>query len=97
MLAERRRQHERRPRAARTGSDRRLDEFEAVLAAAKLNVDEDHVHRKPGQDLACLADAGDRADYFGELGRLDELHQVVASRPFVLEHQRAQAGHEGPP
>src|SRR5438128_11847441 len=54
-------QHERRSRALWVRGDRRLDEVETALAAAKLNVDEDDVHRESGQRLARLTDAGDRS------------------------------------
>ena len=48
MLAVGGRQHERRTRALGVRGDRRLDEIETALAAAKLNVDEDDVYREPG-------------------------------------------------
>src|SRR6266849_544009 len=103
MLAEGGGQHEQGARDAvprvpvgrRVGRrSQRLDELEAILSARELHVDEDHVDRERRQHFPRLSGAGDRADHLGQLRRLDEVHEVIARRPFVLEHQGAEAGHE---
>ena len=88
MLGEGRRQHERR------SARQLLYELEAGLSSGELNVDEDHVHRQRRERFARLGDARHRAYHFGELRRLDQLHQVVPRRPFVFEHERAQTRHD---
>src|SRR5882724_7499338 len=90
--SDRGRQHERWPRAVR--GCHRLHELETILVPGKLHVDEHHVHRQRREHVARLAAGGDRAHHFGELRRLDQLHQVVARQPFVFEHERAQACHD---
>ena len=65
------------------------DTGKAVQNTRKL-IDEDHVDAGGSEELACLRQASDRGHHFGKPGLLDELDEIVARRPFVVEHQRAQ-------
>src|SRR3954470_3851578 len=86
MLPERGRQHECGARSA----CRRAEEVEAVLAAGKLHVDEHHVDGGRGEQLARFGQASDRGQNVGKPRLLDQLDEIVARRPLVVEYQRAQ-------
>src|SRR5690349_2807764 len=90
VLLERARDDEhRRPGRVRHRADQ-IETGPRIAGPGELDVYENDVDGRALQRLTRLVEAGDGTDDFREVRVMDQLDEIVARRPLVLEHQRFQ-------